>query len=290
MTDKRCIVGPVVGLVVGFGLGLSTGHAKTLFIDFNNAENEIRIFKEYAASKRHEVVVLPSYGSINPSQRAAARKANSLLEMLTTSVQACALRKPRVDRCDEIYAAIRRAELLRIEATGGYTADDLKAELRNAAKVDAGEKFDTLVVSGHHETGYYSGELTQAKEGDLAQMLIDSGIERTQFSSVILLGCRTGTRNAYIEFLAPLFPDVALIFGAEENAPTRDEPRNLSFIRKLLLVRPALLLAKTRQDVEPIFRTLLVEHWPVSLLWRRHTLFFARSVEPFAVDINQHKR
>jgi hypothetical protein len=269
-------------------LGFSIGQTRTLFFDFNNAESEIRIFRENLGGEPREVIVLPSYKRITHAQRRAAREASALIEMQSSRAQECASsRKPRVDRCDEVYAEIRRAELLRIEATGDYTAADLRAELRALVEHELQQNFDTLVVSGHHETGYYNGELTQANERDLARIFTESGIDRAQFNTIVLLACGTGTRNAYLEYLAPLFPDVPLIFGAEDSAPTRDEPRNLAFIRKLLLVRPNLLQAKTRQEVKPLYRSLLVEHWPVSLLWRRHTLFFAHGVEPFEAEPGQ---
>jgi hypothetical protein len=279
MTAIEGIARFVLGMMLC--LGPSIGQARTLFIDFNNAESEIRVFNEKVVGEANKVVVLPSYERISRKQRVAARRANALVEMQTGRAQTCATaRKPRVDRCDEVYSELRRAELQRIEATGDYNANDLQAELRSLVAREVGEKFDTLVISGHHETGYYRGELTQASENELGIILTDSGIDRAQFNTIVLLGCGTGTKNAYIEYLAPLFPDVSLIFGAEETAPTRDEARNLAFIRKLISIRPTLLQAKTRKEVEPIYRSLLTEHWPVSLLWRKKLIFFAHGVEP----------
>jgi hypothetical protein len=283
--DEDSIVGASF-ITVKLGLGLllctifSVGQARTLFIDFNNAESEIQVFKEKVGGKSGEVVVLPSYKSITKKQRAAARTANAAIEMHTARAQECATtRKPRVDRCDEVYIDIRQAELERLKATSDYSASDLKAELRALAADSRDKKFDLLVVSGHHETGYYRGELTQANEHELGTLLIDSGIDRSQFNTIVLLGCGTGTKEAYIQYLAPLFTDVALIFGAEDSAPTRDESRNLMFIRKLISVRPDLLKAKTTKEVEPIYRRLLNENWPVSLLWRSKHIFSAQRIE-----------
>jgi hypothetical protein len=269
-------------IIIGFllGVAISIAQGRTLFIDFNNAESEIRVFRENVGGKRQEVVVLPSYERITPSQRATARKANTLIETYTSIALECATSiKVRVDRCDDVYAEIRRAELLRIKATGDYSANDLKAELRSLIAKEPSKKFDLLVISGHHDKGYYNGELTQARERDISLMLKESAIDLAQFNTIILLGCKTGTRDTYIRYLAPLFADVVLIFGAEDRAPTRDELRNLAFIRKLLSVRHSLLNAKTRKDVEPIYRDLLAERWPVSLLWNRQFLFFSQGVE-----------
>ena len=138
-----------------------------------------------------------------------------------------------------------------------------------------------LVISGHHELGYYRGELTEAKILQFAEILTQSPELFSQINTVVLLGCGTGTKDAYVQNLAPMFPKVPLIFGAEDNAPTRDEARNLAYIRKLVKVRPKLLLAKTVHEVEPLFQSLLAKNWPVSLLWRQNTVFFKDGVEPF---------
>ena len=261
---------------------IAIGQTRTLFIDFNNAEREIQVFRENVPGRPSEVVVIPSYARITRAQRLSAREANERMEANTVKVLACATAsRPNVDRCALAYLEIRRAEIERSAATGAYSADDLKAELSALLARDTDKSFDTLVISGHHETGYYSGELTQAKERELAALLTESGVSQSQFKTVVLLGCGTGTRNAYAEYLVPLFPSAILIVGAEDSAPTRDEARNLAFIRKLVSVRSVLLQVRTRQEVEPIYRSLLAERWPVSLLWRGRTLFMSRSIEPF---------
>jgi hypothetical protein len=274
----------IIAWVGVWGLSPSTaiGQTRTLFIDFNNAEREIQVFRENVRGRPSDVVVIPSYARITPAQRLAAREANHRIEANTMKVLACATAsRPHLDRCALAYLEIRRAEIERSAATGAYSADDLKAELSALLAPEPTMNFDTLVISGHHETGYYRGELTQAKERELAALLTESGVSQSQFKMVVLLGCGTGTKNAYAEYLVPLFPGAILIVGAEESAPTRDEARNLAFIRKLVSVRSALLQVRTRQEVEPIYRSLLAERWPVSLLWRGRTLFMSRSVEPF---------
>jgi hypothetical protein len=272
----------VLVLAGAFACLSSLGQTRTLFIDFNNAEGEIQVFRESVPGKAGEVVVLPSYERITPKQRTEARQANTRIEKYTERAKDCATKaKPESYPCHGVYGDIRQAELARIAATGDYSADDLKTELLSLGLGHADKAFDILVVSGHHEAGYFSGELTQAKERELASLFGASGLSRLRFDTVILLGCSTGTKNAYVEYLAPLFPEAALIFGAENSAPIRDEARNLAFIRKLVVLRPKLLRARSGQEIEPIYRTLLSENWPVSLLWRKRILFFARHVEPF---------
>ncbi len=271
-------------LSLGFGLYFfsALGYARTLFIDFNNAESEIAVFKKSRNGTTSDIVVLPSYARISPKQRLAVLQANALIEKLTLKAQDCAVSgKKKNDRCDEVYDRIRQAELDRVQATGGYSADDLKAELLALLESEKDKPFDMLVVSGHHELGYYRGELTQAKVLEFADILTESRHLFSQVNTVVLLGCGTGTKDAYVQNLVPLFPGVPLIFGAEDKAPTRDEARNLAYIRKLLEVRSPLLSAKTTREIEPIFQSLLAKNWPVSLLWRQNVIFFKDGAEPF---------
>lgn len=271
-------------LLLGFSLSFfsNLGYARTLFIDFNNAESEIAVFKKSRNGMPSDVVVVPSYARITPKQRLAVLHANALIEKFTLKAQDCAVSvKKKNDHCDEVYDHIRQAELDRIAATGGYSADDLKAELLALIESEKDKPFDMLVVSGHHEQGYYRGELTQAKVLEFAEILTESRDLFSQVNTLVLLGCGTGTKDAYVQNLAPMFPGVPLIFGAEDNAPTRDEARNLAYLRKLVAVRTPLLLAKTAREIEPIFQSLLAQKWPVSLLWRQNTVFFKDGAEPF---------
>lgn len=271
-------------LSLGFCLCLSStcGHARTLFIDFNNAENEITAVKKYHAGQPVDVVVVPSYALISHKQRMDALLANAAIEKFTLKVQECAVSaKKSKEDCDAYYDRIREAELDRVAATGAYSADDLKAELLALVESEKDKPFDMLVISGHHELGYYRGELTEAKLAQFAEILVEIRSLFTPLNTVVLLGCRTGTKEAYVQNLAPMFPGVPLIFGAEDNAPTRDEARNLAYIRKLMTVRPKLLSAKTVQEVEPLFHSLLAKKWPVSLLWRQNTVFFKDGAQPF---------
>lgn len=76
-------------------LGLSTAYpivcARTLFIDLNNADREIKAFNAGALGKLEPVVVLPSHTRIPPMQRQAARAANAKLEDLTELAKDCAV-------------------------------------------------------------------------------------------------------------------------------------------------------------------------------------------------------
>ncbi len=254
----------------------------TLFIDFNNADSEIQAFKPRRVSGPENIVLLPSYERISPRQRAAARRANTKLDQLISQAQECAITEgKKQSSCIDVYPRIRKAELARIKATGNYSFADLKAELSQLSERNPALRFDMLVVSGHHELGFYRGELTQATDREFAEVIAHGQAMFARLNTVVLLGCGTGTRGGYQNHISPLFPNVTLIVGAEDNAPTRDEPRNLAFIRKFNVSRTNLLNSKTKKEIEPIVQSLRAENWPVSLLWRNETLFLKDETQRF---------
>jgi hypothetical protein len=260
----------------------ASAHALTLFIDFNNAQSEIQAFHGGPTVKRNDMVVLPSYERISLVQRLAARRANEALERATLLAQDCAMSvgvKPAA--CKDVYLRIRAAELERVAATGNYSTAELKAELLDLLEKNSSLRFDMLVISGHHEQGFYRGELSQASELEFIEFMQLGAPLFAKLNTIVLLGCATGVKSAYVKYLSPLFPHAALIVGAEDSAPTRDEARNLAFIRTLVASRRALLQSKTPKEVEPLFRRLLAKNWPVSLLWRHDTLFLKKGAEPF---------
>ena len=269
-------------IFIGFCLSLLTAQvqARTLFIDFNNAESEIAIFKQSHQGVAAEVVVVPSYQRITPKQRLQVVKANEAIEKYTLLVQDCAVAvKKDKNKCDSYYDRIVVHEKEREKATGGYTAEDMKAELLALMVDKTAVPFNMIVISGHHEQGFYRGELTDAKVKEFIDMMDESRALYSMVNTVVFLGCETGTKTVFQNTLLAMFPAVPVILASEDNAPTRNEARNLAYIRHVITIRPKLLAATTVKEVQPLFNSLLTKNWPASLLWKQSFVFFKESTE-----------
>ena len=72
---------------------------------------------------------------------------------------------------------------------------------------------------------------------------------------------------------ARLFPLARLMIGSEDSAPTRDEARNLLFIRRLIRFEVPLQHARRNEEARRIDQQLLAEAWPVAMLWDRQYYF-----------------
>jgi hypothetical protein len=257
--------------------------ARTLFIDFNNAESEIAVFKQSQQGVASEVVVVPSYQRITHKQRLHILKTNEALERYTVKVQDCAvaekLDKKRDKKCDGYYDQIFALEKEREKTTGYYKAEDLKKELLALLENKNAIPFDMVVISGHHEQGFYRGELTDAKVKEFVDMMDESRALFSKVNTVVFLGCETGTKAVFQNTLLSMFPTVPVILASEDNAPTRNEARNLAYIRHVVSIRPKLLAARTVKEVQPLYNSLLAKHWPASLLWRQNIVFFKESTQ-----------
>lgn len=265
----------------------SPASARTLFIDFNNADSEIAVFRQSHQGVANEVVVVPSYKRITQKQRLHIVKVNETIEKLTVKVGDCAVAANIVVKtaakkdknCDGYYDQIYSLEKEREKTTGYYNAVDLKAELLALLEEKNAIPFNMVVISGHHEQGFYRGELTDAKVKEFIDMMDESRELFSKVNTVVFLGCETGTKSVFQNTLLAMFPAVPVILASEDNAPTRNEARNLAYIRHIINIRPKLLAARTVKEVQPLFNSLLAKNWPVSLLWRQNIVFFKESTE-----------
>lgn len=265
----------------------SPASARTLFIDFNNADSEIAVFKQSHQGVANEVVVVPSYKRITQKQRLHVVKVNETIERLTVKLGDCAVAANMIVKtaakkdknCDAYYDQIFALEKEREKTTGYYNADDLKAELLALLEDTKSVPFNMVVISGHHEQGFYRGELTDAKVKEFIDMMDESRALFSKVNTVVFLGCETGTKTVFQNTLLAMFPSVPVILASEDNAPTRNEARNLAYIRHVINIRPKLLAARTVKEVQPLFNSLLAKNWPVSLLWRQNIVFFKESTE-----------
>ncbi len=264
------IIAAISSLTFCIGTCVSAS-ARTLFLDLNNASDEITAITQAVGG---EVVVVPSLARVTPEARARALAAAAKTERLFEESQICSGGKSGTPHdCSNVYERIRAAELERRAATNNYNEDDLYNELGELSQRVGNQHFDLLVISGHHEKGSFNGELTQLQFEKFTLLVIALPELFSHINTVLLLGCDTGTREMYRNVLAPTFPDAAIIIGANGAAPIRTDPNNLAFIRKFGRERAALLSAKTQQQANAAYERMRTFDWPMSMMWRQHDLF-----------------
>jgi hypothetical protein len=104
---KQVFIGVLLGLLSSF---MAQVQARTLFIDFNNAESEIAVFRQNRQGVASEVVVVPSYQRITRQQRLHILRTNEALERYTVKVQDCAVAEKLEKKRDAKRDAVRDAK------------------------------------------------------------------------------------------------------------------------------------------------------------------------------------
>lgn len=241
-----------------------------LFFDLNNAEAEVAQFENELPSENRQLFLVPSLSRFDPERRKKILALHRNTDELTAKASTCApLTQVNRASCHAVWDELRdlevRRELLTMKFDGKQALDD--------TRIIGDSVVDIVVISGHHQRKFFRGELAELHVDDLFAIAKAVPHAFNQARTVILLGCDTGTPQMLTEVFGKLFPAAELIVGSELPAPTRDEPRNLSFIRELLRHESRLLAAAVPDDITPIFQRLLAERWPVTLLWKREYFF-----------------
>ena len=241
-----------------------------LFFDLNNAEAEVAQFENELPIENRQLFLVPSLSRFDPERRKQILTLHRSTDGLTAKASTCAP-LTRVNRasCHALWDELRdlevRRELLTMKFDGAQALAD--------ARAIGDSVVDIVVISGHHQRKFFRGELAELHVDDLFAIAKAVPNAFNQARTVILLGCDTGTPQMLTQVFSKLFPAAELIVGSELPAPTRDEPRNLSFIRELLRHESRLHAASTADDITPIYQRLLAEQWPVTLLWKREHFF-----------------
>ncbi|MCS6997086.1 MAG: hypothetical protein NZ533_09075 [Casimicrobiaceae bacterium] len=235
--------------------------AATLFLDLNNAPGEIQALAKALPSS--PIIVLPTGDGVPEATRKRIFELGRQFEAENRRAVEC-----RVSvECHPIWERLRALEVERLRLLAGYDVRALARELKEQV-VDRGVRLDRVVISGHHSGGYFRGELLELTAEDLRWLELSAPGIFSSVQAVYLFGCETVTAHTAFNLFADVFRQATLIVGAEDNAPTRLEARNLRFIREVVQLEPRLLAAGTLLEMTRLYRQLLQHPWPVSLLWQ----------------------
>lgn len=247
-----------------------SARSNVLFIDLNNAEAEIDAVKSALPRDGSRVFTIPPSGRFDATRRAEILEVQRRFNATTRLATECP--PSRQESCRALWNSLRSIELEREKLTHRYAVDQMVEDINRIAP-EALSTVDIVVISGHHSNGYFRGELAQLDVNDLIRIDAEFPALFGQVRTLILLGCDTGTPTLFSEVFARLFPLARLMVGSEDSAPTRDEARNLRFIRSLMRFEVPLQHARRNEEARRIHQQLLAEAWPVAMLWDRQYYF-----------------
>lgn len=246
-----------------------------LFIDLNNAAPEIAAVKAAMPKARDgsasRLIVVPSQRRFTPQHRAEILSVKQRFNTLHERALDCTTHAgPK--HCLPIWTALQALEVERTKLTGDYglkeLSEDIRAEFGNN-RVAA----DLVIISGHHSSGYFAGEIARLDMVDLMTLDLQFPDLLRHARSVLLLGCDTGTQSMLTEHFMPIFPAARLIIGADSPAPVRDNAANLRFIRAAVGAEERLANAPNAAEAKRRYSELRKQHWPVAIFWQQRHYF-----------------
>jgi hypothetical protein len=246
---------------------LPTPSTHVLFIDLNNAEEELEAVASSLPRANASLAVVPSLTRFSLKQRDEILKVKAQYDKTAKEAELCTLKGTQT--CPPLWAKLRELELERERLTDSYKVEKLLEDLAPLAT----RSFDVVVISGHHSKGYFRGEIAELAVDDLMRVDLTYPNLFRNARTVILLGCETGTPHMFLNVFPAIFPAATTLLGAEDNAPTRSEARNLAFIEATLAAETKLALARDADEVLNIHKRLLARKWPVTILWRGEHYF-----------------
>ena len=273
--DTRTRLGYVrifLSLCAAWTLAAPTLEARNiLFIDLNNATAEIEAVRGALVPGRDQLFVVPSLNRLDAKRRQSILRISQQIKDTTAQSLDCA--KHSRMHCESQWSKLRALDLEHNALTQHYAIKELSEDI--AQVVPRGSSIDVLVISGHHSGSYFRGELATLEANDLLRFDVELAEQFGSTQSLLLLGCETGVPALMGDLFIKALPSVQLVVGAEDRAPTRNETRNLQFIRQLVRSESQLITSRDLAQVEKTYRSLLAASWPVSILWQRH-YFFSR--------------
>jgi hypothetical protein len=248
-------------------IALPAPSTHVLFIDLNNAEEELEAVASSLPRANASLAVVPSLARFSFKQRDGILKVKSQYDKTAKEAELCTLKGPQT--CPPLWAKLRELELERERLTDSYKVEQLLEDLAPLAH----RSFDVVVISGHHSKGFFRGEISELAVDDLMRVDLTYPNLFRHARTVILLGCETGTPHMFLNVFPAIFPAATTLIGAEDNAPTRSEARNLAFIEATLAAESKLTFARDAEEVLSIHKRLLARKWPVTILWRGEHYF-----------------
>ncbi len=237
---------------------------RVLFIDLNNAPAEVAAIRR-SLGRSAQIDVWPTPAEISLADRKKVLqigiRSAEVQKTLMAQATLCS-RQPNTPRCVQAWQQLRDLELQRQRLTQNITSESL---IHHLSKQQI--SYTSAVVSGHHENGFFEGELARLNILDLQNIVASHSLQFEKVRSVVLLGCDTAAGKLLQTRIRPIFPTAAVLIGAEGPAPTRNELRNLRFIERVFKLEPQLATTKQESFIRQSVANLRTEIWPVAMVW-----------------------
>ncbi len=234
-------------------LAAAVSRADILFIDINNAQEEVAAAQEAARQRGEKLIVIPKLRA--DVQERLTKAENEVASAKRRERSACA--NSSSSECQEAKKAVStaNARLKEIERSlPQLNAKNLKAVLSSLSK--QGTRFSSIIISGHDGNRLFYGLLGELNEREIEEAFSANPKLCENAQSLYLWGCYTATTDDFIRGWKSGCPNISMIAGYYGQSPLSSRPESGRHLKQLMLKEPELLQTRDKQKLQAIFNSL----------------------------------
>lgn len=242
-------------LILTLVLASPAANADIIFLDLNNAGEEIAAVERAAAARRppERVRVIPT---VDPARRRAQDAASRKADDAAAKLQKECPPNSTNPNCGRLREEWNRAseELRQATAANRLDGAKIKEELRKLER--EGIKASSVVVSGHDGNGKFSGVYGAVTSDALNEAFSAAPNMTRDVKSVLLWGCYTTTLGSLDGHWRNVFPNVGIFAGFDGRGPNKYRPANHTYLEDFLKIDQALLNAGSQDEMKGMIRRI----------------------------------
>jgi hypothetical protein len=238
----------VVFVLLAFGF---VARADILFLDLNNAADEIAAAERAALARGERLIVIPTVDAqTRRVQDEASKRADQIAERIhkdcgpSSANPACPGLRNDFERASD--------ELRRLTEANRITPDKIKGELKRLEK--DGTRLSSVVISGHDGNGKFSGAYGAMSADALEEAFKETPKLNENVRSVLLWGCYTTTLGSIDGHWKGIFPNVGVFAGFDGRGPNKYRVANHTYLEDFLKSDKAFMSARDKNQVMSIAR------------------------------------
>lgn len=226
--------------------------ADVLFIDINNAREEVEAARKAAAARGERLIVVPGVSAELQERLSAAD--TELARAKRQQNDSC---KEAGTDCDEAKRRVRQAEQ-------GVKAAEKQLPQVNANNLsraftkikERGISLSSVIVSGHDGNRLYYGRLGEVSEKAIEKAFAANKPLCESVRSLYLWGCYTATTDDFIRGWKSACANTSMIAGFSGQSPASIRPESGLHLNQLMLKEAELLGTRDKSELERIFMSL----------------------------------
>ena len=243
--------------LVAFSLLLwtATAAADVLFIDLNNAKEEVAAAREAALKRGEKFYVLPTISPEHQQRVIAADRARDQAEKEEKRV--CGGPGGSSEECKTAKRELALAESAVRAVDKTLPQVNQKNLSRAFAKLnEKGVNLSSVIISGHDGNRLYYGRFGEVNEKAIEKAFADNKPLCDNVRSIYLWGCYTATTDDFIRGWKSGCPNTSMMAGFSGQSPASHRPANGIHLKQLLLKEQELLATRDKNELATKFLSL----------------------------------